>query len=93
MPAMTGLRELSTHLLSGAIPIERAYPMAPRLQAEPIELAHQAAPDDDAIRAARDLRDGSGRVAEVDVVCAPETSLALLDGFSWRRGQVTPVPR
>jgi len=36
MPAMTSLRELSTSLLSGAIPIERAYPMAPRFQAEPV---------------------------------------------------------
>lgn len=36
MPAMTSLRELSTSLLSGAIPIERAYPMVPRFQAEPV---------------------------------------------------------
>ncbi|HEX3482093.1 MAG TPA: alkyl sulfatase dimerization domain-containing protein [Kofleriaceae bacterium] len=33
---MTDLRELSTSLLSGAIPIERANPMVPRLQAEPV---------------------------------------------------------
>ena len=36
MPAMTGLRELSTSLLSGAIPIESAYPMAPRFVAEAV---------------------------------------------------------
>jgi glyoxylase-like metal-dependent hydrolase (beta-lactamase superfamily II) len=36
MPAMTSLRELSTSLLSGAIPIERVYPMVPRFQAEPV---------------------------------------------------------
>lgn len=36
MPATTSLRELSTSLLSGAIPIERAYPMVPRFQAEPV---------------------------------------------------------
>ena len=33
---MTGLRELSTDLLSGALSIERAYPMSPRFQAEPV---------------------------------------------------------
>src|SRR5215468_11424568 len=36
MPAMTSLRELSTDLLSGALSIERAYPMSPRFQAEPV---------------------------------------------------------
>ncbi len=36
MPAMTSLRELSTSLLSGATPIERAYPMVPRFQAESV---------------------------------------------------------
>jgi glyoxylase-like metal-dependent hydrolase (beta-lactamase superfamily II) len=33
---MASLRELSSDLLTGAIPIERVYPMTPRLVAEPV---------------------------------------------------------